>query len=69
MMVIKNRAVDSDVILLSALNTSRFSEDGEEVQVRAQELEKIEELGRGAYGVVAKMRHRQTNIVMAVKVI
>ncbi|VDK62870.1 unnamed protein product [Onchocerca ochengi] len=45
----------------------KFSEDGEEVQVRAQELEKIEELGRGAYGVVEKMRHRQTNTIMAVK--
>lgn len=43
-------------------------EDGEEVEVRAQELEKIEELGRGAYGVVEKMRHRQTNVIMAVKV-
>lgn len=45
----------------------RFVEDGEEVEVRAQELEKIEELGRGAYGVVEKMRHRQTNVIMAVK--
>lgn len=45
----------------------KFSEDGDEVQVRAQDLEKIEELGRGAYGVVEKMRHCQTNTVIAVK--
>lgn len=68
MEVIENGAVNFDVILLFAPCSCRFSEDGEEVQVRAQELEKIEELGRGAYGVVEKMRHRQTNTIMAVKV-
>ncbi|VDN27011.1 unnamed protein product [Gongylonema pulchrum] len=46
----------------------RFTDDGPEVEVRAQELEKVEELGRGAYGVVEKMRHRETNTIMAVKV-
>uniref|UniRef100_A0A914WX40 mitogen-activated protein kinase kinase n=1 Tax=Plectus sambesii TaxID=2011161 RepID=A0A914WX40_9BILA len=38
-----------------------------EVLVRAQDLEKLEELGRGAYGVVEKMRHRETGTIMAVK--
>lgn len=68
MMPTENRTVNLDFIIF-CIKFFRFSENGEEVQVRAQELEKIEELGRGAYGVVEKMRHRQTNTVMAVKVI
>lgn len=35
--------------------------------VEADDLEKICDLGRGAYGIVEKMRHRQTGTVMAVK--
>lgn len=35
--------------------------------VEADNLEKICDLGRGAYGIVEKMRHRETNTVMAVK--
>lgn len=35
--------------------------------VEADDLEKISDLGHGAYGIVEKMRHRQTNTVMAVK--
>ncbi|VDM45385.1 unnamed protein product [Toxocara canis] len=45
----------------------KFSEKEEEVEVRAQDLQKVEELGRGAYGVVDKMRHLPTNVLMAVK--
>jgi len=36
--------------------------------VEATDLESIETLGRGAYGVVEKMRHRPSDTVMAVKV-
>jgi len=36
--------------------------------VEATDLESIETLGRGAYGVVEKMRHHQSDTVMAVKV-
>lgn len=36
-------------------------------QVDADSLEKICDLGRGAYGIVEKMRHEQTGTVMAVK--
>lgn len=36
-------------------------------EVQADDLEKIADLGRGAYGVVEKMRHLKTNTVMAVK--
>lgn len=36
--------------------------------VKADDLEQIEELGRGAYGVVDKMKHVPTNVIMAVKV-
>jgi hypothetical protein len=43
-------------------------DDGPEVLVRAQDLVLIEELGRGAYGVVEKMQIRDTNTIMAVKV-
>lgn len=34
----------------------------------ADDLEQIEELGRGAYGVVDKMRHVPSGVIMAVKV-
>lgn len=35
--------------------------------VLADDLEQIEELGRGAYGVVDKMRHVPSGVIMAVK--
>uniref|UniRef100_A0A668AHU2 mitogen-activated protein kinase kinase n=1 Tax=Myripristis murdjan TaxID=586833 RepID=A0A668AHU2_9TELE len=35
--------------------------------VKADDLEQIEELGRGAYGVVDKMRHVPSDVIMAVK--
>jgi hypothetical protein len=37
-------------------------------EVDATDLQPIETLGSGAYGVVEKMRHRQSDTVMAVKV-
>lgn len=37
------------------------------VAVEADDLEVISELGRGAYGVVEKMRHRPSGTVLAVK--
>jgi len=40
---------------------------GQDIIVRADDLHVEEELGRGAYGVVEKMRHRTENVVMAVK--
>lgn len=36
--------------------------------VEADDLEKICDLGRGAYGIVEKMRHIPSGIIMAVKV-
>lgn len=36
--------------------------------VKADDLEQIGELGRGAYGVVDKMRHMPSGLIMAVKV-
>lgn len=41
--------------------------DGKDIKIRADDLVSIEELGRGAYGVVEKMRHRESNVIMAVK--
>ncbi|XP_019730039.1 dual specificity mitogen-activated protein kinase kinase 6 isoform X1 [Hippocampus comes] len=38
-------------------------------EVKADDLERIGELGRGAYGVVDKMRHVPSGIIMAVKLI
>lgn len=38
-------------------------------EVEATDLESIEIMGRGAYGVVERMRHRPSDTVMAVKVI
>lgn len=37
------------------------------MEVEADDLEKICDLGHGAYGIVEKMRHRPTDTVMAVK--
>ena len=36
--------------------------------MKADDLEQIGELGRGAYGVVDKMRHVPSGLIMAVKV-
>lgn len=36
--------------------------------MKADDLEQICELGRGAYGVVDKMRHVPSGLIMAVKV-
>lgn len=36
--------------------------------VRADDLEKISDLGQGAYGFVEKMRHVPSDAIMAVKV-
>lgn len=41
--------------------------DDKTFEVQADDLEKIADLGRGAYGVVEKMRHVRTDTVMAVK--
>lgn len=41
--------------------------DDKTFEVQADDLEKIADLGRGAYGVVEKMRHIKTDTVMAVK--
>ncbi|KAM9716793.1 dual specificity mitogen-activated protein kinase kinase 6-like [Menidia menidia] len=39
----------------------------QQCEVKADDLEQICELGRGAYGVVDKMRHRPSGLIMAVK--
>lgn len=39
----------------------------ETFEIDASDLEPITTLGRGAYGVVEKMRHRQSDTIMAVK--
>lgn len=36
--------------------------------VKADDLEEIAELGRGAYGVVHQMKHVPSGVIMAVKV-
>jgi hypothetical protein len=41
--------------------------DDRTFEVEADDLEKIADLGRGAYGIVEKMRHIKTNTIMAVK--
>lgn len=41
--------------------------DEKTFEVEADDLEKIADLGRGAYGIVEKMKHIKTGTVMAVK--
>ncbi|GAA51620.1 dual specificity mitogen-activated protein kinase kinase 6 [Clonorchis sinensis] len=43
--------------------------DGEKLKIRAVELEKLKEIGRGQYGRVEKMLHRPTQRILAVKLI
>ncbi|KAK5972950.1 Dual specificity mitogen-activated protein kinase kinase [Trichostrongylus colubriformis] len=47
----------------------RLTNDSEEIEIAAKDLEVLEELGKGGYGVVEKMRHRQSGIIMAVKMV
>ena len=42
--------------------------DGNNVKIDADDLESICILGRGAYGVVEKVRHIKTGTILAVKV-
>lgn len=42
--------------------------EGKEINVEARELVVLEELGRGAFGVVEKMKHTPSDTIMAVKV-
>jgi len=53
------RDIDSRATI--TIGTERF-------EVEATDLESIEIMGRGAYGVVERMRHRPSDTVMAVKV-
>jgi hypothetical protein len=41
--------------------------EGQEINVEARELISLGELGRGAFGVVEKMKHTPSNTIMAVK--
>ena len=42
--------------------------DGHNVKIDADDLESMCILGRGAYGVVEKVRHIKTGTILAVKV-
>uniref|UniRef100_A0A914D1N1 mitogen-activated protein kinase kinase n=1 Tax=Acrobeloides nanus TaxID=290746 RepID=A0A914D1N1_9BILA len=42
-------------------------DNGNEIEIDARELDRIRELGRGAYGVVEEMIHRPTGMIFAVK--
>lgn len=42
--------------------------DGRTIDVNADDLKEIREVGRGTYGAVYEMHHGKTNTTMAVKV-
>ncbi|XP_078485548.1 mitogen-activated protein kinase kinase [Ciona intestinalis] len=46
---------------------SRMNINGQDIDIRADDLTIVEELGRGAYGVVDKMKHKSTETIIAVK--
>lgn len=46
---------------------SRMNIKGDDIEIRADDLITMSELGRGAYGVVEKVKHRHTGVVIAVK--
>ncbi|XP_037936775.1 dual specificity mitogen-activated protein kinase kinase 3 [Teleopsis dalmanni] len=59
---------EPEIIPPRNLDSSTTIQIGERTfQIDADSLEKICDLGRGAYGIVEKMRHEQTGTVMAVK--
>lgn len=57
----KVRGQAPNLWFLSFLSSKNF-------EVEADDLVTISELGRGAYGVVEKVRHAQSGTIMAVKV-
>uniref|UniRef100_A0A6Q2YSY9 mitogen-activated protein kinase kinase n=1 Tax=Esox lucius TaxID=8010 RepID=A0A6Q2YSY9_ESOLU len=52
---------------MTRLHLHTVSSSGQNFVVKADDLEQIGELGRGAYGVVDKMRHVPSGVIMAVK--
>ncbi|XP_077980758.1 dual specificity mitogen-activated protein kinase kinase 6-like [Glandiceps talaboti] len=52
---------------LPADNKATLTIAGQEFNVKADDLEKMEELGRGAYGFVEKVKHGPSGTIMAVK--
>ena len=42
--------------------------DDQTFDIEADDLESLRVLGRGAYGVVEEMKHKQTGTILAVKV-
>ncbi|CAG0893108.1 unnamed protein product [Cyprideis torosa] len=49
--------------------TTTITINGEKFECDADDLEPLELLGRGAYGVVERMKHRPSGTVMAVKIV
>lgn len=61
----QQQPVKSPISRLDAQTTMTIN--GEDIKIRADDLMTIAELGRGAYGVVEKMKHRDSDVIMAVK--
>ncbi|XP_034100280.1 dual specificity mitogen-activated protein kinase kinase 6 [Drosophila nasuta] len=63
-----NRTPETVLVPPRNLDSRATIQIGEQTfDIDADSLEKICDLGRGAYGIVEKMRHRQTGTVLAVK--
>ncbi|CAD6191087.1 unnamed protein product [Caenorhabditis auriculariae] len=45
----------------------KLTNEADEIDICATDLMVIEELGKGGYGIVEKMEHKQSGIIMAVK--
>ena len=60
--------LDLGCVLLLASASLLTGSSLQNFEVKADDLEPISELGRGAYGVVEKMRHMPSGQIMAVKV-
>lgn len=74
MLVITQKNVNADLIYVFNRPPENIDSKGtitineKQFEVDAADLETICTLGRGAYGVVEKVRHRQSDTIMAVKV-
>ncbi|CAJ0576207.1 unnamed protein product, partial [Mesorhabditis spiculigera] len=61
------KASEAPTLDLDDKCTIKVDENSPEVEIRATDLVRLGELGRGGYGFVEKMQHRPSGLVMAVK--
>ncbi|CAI5454346.1 unnamed protein product [Caenorhabditis angaria] len=67
MKILMPDAVETPTMNLEDRCKIKLTNESEEIEIVATDLVVIEELGKGGYGIVEKMRHVHSNLIMAVK--